>query len=138
MRDVKFRAWDKFQQKYVFEGFHICGEVTCFGMMEQVIHETWEARAKAQNYVSTLEAWNDFEFEQFTGLTDINGKDIYEGDLVKFIDVLSSPIPFSESVNEVFWWNEYSCFSLRNTPSDLTFLTDCEVVGTIHGLPNVI
>jgi hypothetical protein len=39
-RSIKFRAWDKFQQTYVFSGFHICGEVTCFGGMEQEISNT--------------------------------------------------------------------------------------------------
>ena len=72
MKELKFRMWDKFQKKYVFEGFHVCGEVTCVGGMEIVISETWEKRKKALGYETSLEAWNDFEIEQFTGATDIN------------------------------------------------------------------
>lgn len=82
-REIKFRAWDEFQKKYVFTGFHICGEVTAFGGMESVIYETWKERSAALGYTSTIEAWNDFEFEQFTGVLDSNGKEIYESDKVK-------------------------------------------------------
>ena len=49
-RSIKFRAWDKFQQTYVFSGFHICGEVTCFGGMEQEISITWEERSAQMGY----------------------------------------------------------------------------------------
>ena len=143
MRDVKFRAWDKFQQKYVFEGFHICGEVTCFGMMEQVIHETWEARAKAQNYVSTLEAWNDFEFEQFADEIDKNGKDVYDGDRVI---VTNKPYKIKQPPI-VVWGSKSHGWSLKCAIDDkyvhlkyyaLPASKHIEVIGNIHDLPNVI
>ena len=86
--EIKFRAWDKFQNKYVFTGFHICGEVCAFGGMESVIDETWKERSAKLGYTSTIEAWNDFEFEQYTGLNDSNNVDIYHKDKIKITGIL--------------------------------------------------
>lgn len=101
--DKRFRAWDKFQKKYVFTGFHVMGEVTCFGMIDQIISETYEERMKVMGHSGSLFAWNDFILEQFTGMFDTTtwdelseeerkylkedewkGKEIYEGDIAEY------------------------------------------------------
>ena len=63
MREIKFRAWDKESREYLPNvQNHIGNEESAFGFM-----------LKNDRYI----------LEQFTGLLAKNGKEIYEGDIVK-------------------------------------------------------
>ena len=74
---------------------------------------------------------------EFTGLTDKNGVEIYENDIIK-VDIFTKP--YSVSFGKSEKWG--ACFCVQSFNS-ITFLTKnwadtCEVIGNIHDNPELL
>lgn len=114
MREIKFRAWDLFQNK-MFENVST-GTITVWG-------DNGES-ASSKNCV----------FMQYTNLKDRNGKEIYEGDVVK------SQFPYNDTflinIDTVVWRNETSSFMLG--PRMFHDKLILEIIGNIYENPELL
>jgi len=117
MREIKFRAWDKLKNEMVV------GEYYNLVSFEGDVY---------QFSLGKLLKEKQFELMQFTGLKDKNGKEIYEGDIVKDID---KPLRI-DLVDVIEWNSEEACFMAGDYGAGQ--FSRIEVIGNIYGNPELI
>lgn len=130
---IKFRAWDKIQNKMLLPD-----------NIEFIHGQAYWAEASTDGQD---ECSNDgkvdgigalFELEQFTGLTDVNGKDIYEGDIIKSNYKYAQP-KVSQIIIED--GNSYILGEDLATGNEMLVsdhVNEIEIIGNVHANPELL
>ena len=133
-RVIKFRVWDFSAQEYM----KIVRVPTCaFGILEAENEELmYESSKNLVSLAWAIENTQDFHIQQFTGLLDKNGHEIYEGDILKIKDILylvkwcNFRAKFHLSLGNVWSLNEGLFYGINE---DIF-----EVIGNIHKNPEFL
>lgn len=112
MRDIKFRAWYTYRNSFYVYGL------------------------EAIRMLIAKPNGSDAVIEQYTGIKDKNGVEIYENDIVR------QQMRFDETNGVIFWQEEKSRFAI-NLDGFITTITkpqedSYEVVGNIHENPELL
>jgi hypothetical protein len=134
-REIKFRAWDKGVGR-------MWNKVSDLGWKNK---EAWGEEGLSGAVVTKDEGHNQFrpieelELMQFTGLTDRNGKEIYESDIVQWQQTVKT------QNGEVWWQSARAAFvidwrgdRIAYGEPDITANREIEVIGNIYENPKLL
>ena len=122
MRELKFRAWVK--------NYNCYADVLGFEQGKLFVQFQSGERAQHRLYVPI----EDSAIEQYTGLKDKNGKEIYEGDIVEYDWYIVSDKPAYRTKEQV----TFDDMGARLGNDRIRNCSNVEVIGNIHENPDLL
>ena len=116
-RQLKFRAWDKLEKRFIYPDKGYQG------------HYVLDLNGRFQN-LQNGSGGDEYVVQQWTGLTDSKGNDIYDGDIISYIQYLfnTSPDKYPVKTKQVEWKNMNGCWNIYESRAGEDII---EVVGNI-------
>jgi len=114
MKEIKFRALDK-----------TCGEFTNIEYLDIRFKNNGEIEIFEGDHIVSTNKTNDYELMQYTGLKDKNGKEIYEGDIIKHSYRVRNTV--------IKWDDKRAGWSMGGYNNDTV-----EVIGNIYENPELL
>lgn len=121
-REIKFRVWSEEDKEYRKDCLLLKLFNCVTGLFATIFNDEGDR----------------FDIEQYTGLKDKNGKEIYEGDIVEEDIDFNSKMTDGTFRYKVYWNEDELCWSLdpigpESIHNDLWELnSSCRVIGNIH------
>lgn len=133
---IKFRAWDKRTECYLYDIQDAYDTLSGF-----VKYDDGENADYDEDCFGAFLNNKRYDVEQFTGLKDVNGKDIYEGDIIKSIPndplfELSKVGVVTRSRIDLKW-----CYESGNIEHNIWAsgrYRAYEVIGNVHENPDLL
>lgn len=138
---IKFRAWDRKRRHFHMGMGNLC--MTMGG------HLMWQFAFDAPSLLSPDECGN-YVLQQFTGLKDKNGQEIYEGDILKYNDFFWNFKEDQIHIGVVRWQDWNGAFDCERRMIDgkevkpehglpaIQFKWKAEVIGSIYENPDLL
>lgn len=130
MREYKFRAWNKNSKK-----MYKIGQIT----LEKGI---WNYEPDNREYIGmSIPYQPSFILMQYTGIKDKNGKEIYEGDIVKF-RFKEDREEFPDLIGYIEYQSTFAAFRIMSNQGsfkiDITEIKFIEKIGNIYDNPKLL
>jgi uncharacterized phage protein (TIGR01671 family) len=120
-REIKFRVWDKIKKEM--------SELN-FIRLKSGLGQAIKGKAK------------DFDLMQYTGLKDKNGKEIYEGDVLKnndlryIVKAVKGGFAINKYQDELA--SKWTFWDALGNPQTIGYIEgNCEIIGNIHENPEL-